>query len=158
PAHQVWLPPLADPPTLDALLPPRVLDPQRGLTVQVPELQGTLHAVVGIVDRPLDQRRDPVWWELAGARGPASVAGGPGSGRSTVLRSLMLSLALTHTPQEVQFYCLDFGGGALGSLREVPHVGGVATRLDPGAVRRTIAELMVLLAERERRFNAGAID
>ncbi|GAA0726723.1 type VII secretion protein EccCa [Dactylosporangium roseum] len=158
PAHQVWLPPLADPPTLDALMPPRALDPERGLNVQVPELQGTLHAVIGIVDRPLDQRRDPVWWELAGSAGHAVVVGGPASGKSTVLRSLILSLALTHTPREAQFYCLDFGGGALGSLRDVPHVGGIATRLDPGAVRRTIAELQVLLAERERRFATAAID
>ncbi|MEV6931463.1 type VII secretion protein EccCa [Dactylosporangium sp. NPDC051485] len=158
PAHQVWLPPLSDPPTLDALLPSRVADPERGLTVQVAELQGSLHAVVGIVDRPLDQRRDPVWWELAGSAGHAVVVGGPGSGKSTLLRSLILSLALSHTPREAQFYCLDFGGGALGSLREVPHVGGVATRLDPGAVRRTVAELQVLLAERERRFAAAAVD
>ncbi|MFB9450300.1 type VII secretion protein EccCa [Dactylosporangium vinaceum] len=158
PAHQVWLPPLAEPPTLDALLPARLVDPERGLTVQVPELQGSLHAVVGIVDRPLDQRRDPVWWELAGSAGHAVVVGGPGSGKSTVLRSLILSLALSHTPREAQFYCLDFGGGALGTLREVPHVGGVATRLDPGAVRRTVAELFVLLGERERRFTAAAVD
>jgi S-DNA-T family DNA segregation ATPase FtsK/SpoIIIE len=158
PAHQVWLPPLSDPPTLDALLPSRIADPQRGLTVQVAELQGGLHAVVGIVDRPLDQRRDPVWWEMAGSAGHAVVVGGPGSGKSTLLRSLVLSLALSHTPREAQFYCLDFGGGALASLREVPHVGGVATRLDPGAVRRTVAELLVLLAERERRFAGAAID
>jgi S-DNA-T family DNA segregation ATPase FtsK/SpoIIIE len=158
PAHQVWLPPLSDPPTLDGLLPPRMADPQRGLTVQVPELQGALHAVIGIVDRPLDQRRDPVWWELAGSAGHAVIVGGPQSGKSTVLRSLILSLALTHTPREVQFYCLDFGGGAVGSLRDVPHVGGVASRLDAGAVRRTIAELRVLLAERERRFTTATVD
>ena len=57
----------------------------------------------------------------------------------------MISLALTHTPREVQFYCLDFGGGALSGLRDLPHVGAVATRLDVGQVRRTIAELTLLL-------------
>ncbi|WP_433215084.1 type VII secretion protein EccCa [Dactylosporangium sp. CS-047395] len=158
PAHQVWLPPLDESPTLDALLPARVVDDERGLTVQEQALRGGLRAVLGIVDRPLDQRRDPLWWELAGSAGHAVVVGGPGSGKSTVLRSLILSLALAHTPREAQFYCLDFGGGALGALRELPHVGGVATRLDPGAVRRTIAELNVLLAERERRFATAAVD
>ncbi len=58
------------------------------------------------------------------------VVGGPKSGRSTILRDLVLSLALTHTPREVQIYGLDFGGGALASLRDLPHVGGVAARLD----------------------------
>ncbi|HEY2673138.1 MAG TPA: type VII secretion protein EccCa [Rugosimonospora sp.] len=152
PAHQVWLPPLAEPPTLDALLPPFTSDPDRGLNVQVPQLQGGLMAVVGIVDRPLEQRRDPLWWELAGSAGHVLVVGGPQSGKSTLMRSLILSLALTHTPREAQFYCLDFGGGALASLRDLPHVGGVAARLDTGEVRRTVAEMTVLLAERERHF------
>ena len=39
-------------------------------------------------------------------------AGGTQAGKSTLLRSLIAALALTHTPAEVQFYCLDFGGEA----------------------------------------------
>ena len=63
----------------------------------------------------------------------------PGTSRSsarrraasrTALRTLICALALTHTPAEVQVYCLDFGGGALAALRDLPHVGGVAGRLD----------------------------
>ncbi|GAA4949222.1 hypothetical protein GCM10023238_14430 [Streptomyces heliomycini] len=35
-----------------------------------------------------------------------AIAGGPQSGKSTLLRTLITALALTHTPREVQFYCL----------------------------------------------------
>jgi S-DNA-T family DNA segregation ATPase FtsK/SpoIIIE len=49
-------------------------------------------------------------------------------------------------------YCLDFGGGALSGLADLPHVGGVAGRQDTAAVRRTVAEVAALLARRERRF------
>ena len=42
PAHQVWLPPLAEPPTLDELLPALVPDPERGLTVRRRRLHGAL--------------------------------------------------------------------------------------------------------------------
>jgi len=157
-AHQVWLPPLDEPPTLDQLLPPLVHDQNRGTTVATPELHGALQAVVGVIDRPLDQRRDLLTLDLAGGAGHAIVVGGPQSGKSTLLRSLVCSLALTHTPREVQFYCLDFGGGALTSLRELPHVGGVATRLDSGQVRRTVAELRTLLEQRERDFAAHGVD
>ena len=55
-------------------------------------------------------------------------------------------------------YCLDFGGGSLGALRELPHVGGVAGRLDQAQVRRTVGEMATLLADRERRFAARGID
>ena len=158
PAHQVWLPPLAEPSTLDQLLPPLINHPQRGLTVHDGNLLGALHGVVGIVDKPFEQRRDPMWLDLSGGLGNLVLVGGPQSGKSNFLRTLVVSLALTHTPREVQVYGLDFGGGALTALRELPHLGSVATRRDVNRVRRTIAELSGLLQEREARFAAMGVD
>ena len=40
-----------------------------------------------------------------------SVVGGPRSGKSTLLRTIVTSMALTTTPLESQFFVLDFGGG-----------------------------------------------
>ena len=158
PAHQVWLPPLDDTVTLDALLGDARQDPERGLTT-VPSGQiGALRPVLGLVDRPYEQRRDPLELDLAGAAGHVLVLGGPQSGKSTTLRTLITSLALTHTPREVQFYCLDFGGGTLAALDDLPHVSGVAGRLATGAVRRTVAEVWTLLAQRERLFAEHGID
>jgi ESX secretion system protein EccC len=158
PAHQVWLPPLAEPPTLDQLLPPLVHSPDRGLTVNNANLFGAVHGVVGVVDKPFEQRRDLMWLDLAGGTGNLVVVGGPQSGKSTFLRTLVTSVALTHTPREAQFYCLDFGGGALTALRDLPHVGGVATRRDVNLVRRTVAELAGLMQAREALFAANGID
>ncbi len=90
--------------------------------------------------------------------GHVAVVGGPQSGKSTALRTLICALALTHTPAEAQVYCLDFGGGTLAALRELPHVGGVAGRLDTAAVRRTVGEVATLLADRERRFAEIGVD
>ncbi|MGW4497963.1 type VII secretion protein EccCa [Micromonospora sp. NPDC004336] len=158
PAHQVWLPPLAEPPTLDQLLPPLTADPARGVTVAHAGLVGELQVAVGVVDKPFDQRRDVLWFDLAGAAGHTVVVGGPQSGKSTLLRTIVTSLALTHTPREAQVYCLDLGSSALSSLRDLPHVGAVATRLDGGLVRRTVAEMQLLMGERERRFGERGID
>jgi DNA segregation ATPase FtsK/SpoIIIE, S-DNA-T family len=158
PAHQVWLPPLREPPTLSQLLPPLMAAPGRGITVCNPAVHGTLCTPVGVVDKPFEQRRDLLLLDLAGAAGHAIVVGGPHSGKSTLLRTAILSFALTHTPREVQFYCLDFSGGALVPLRDLPHVGGVGTRRDLGQVRRTIAELKLLLQQREERFTRHGID
>ncbi|WP_422737298.1 type VII secretion protein EccCa [Micromonospora sp. WMMD729] len=152
PAHQVWLPPLGDPPALDELVGAVEVDPTRGLTVANPELHGALGVPVAVVDRPLEQRRDLLWLTLDGAAGHVAVVGAPQSGKSTALRTLICALALTHTPAEAQVYCLDFGGGGLTALRDLPHVGGVTGRADPTAVRRTVGELTTLLVDRERRF------
>ncbi|MGW4034164.1 type VII secretion protein EccCa [Streptomyces sp. NPDC004838] len=156
PAHQVWLPPLGEPSTLDELLGPLEPHPEYGLTCTA--LRGRLKAPVGIVDRPFDQRRDPLMVDLSGAGGHMAVAGGPQSGKSTLLRTLMTSLALTHTPRDVQFYCLDFGGGTLSGLVGLPHMGGVAARADRERVGRVIAEVTALLARREGFFLEHGID
>ncbi|GLY64813.1 type VII secretion protein EccCa [Amycolatopsis taiwanensis] len=158
PAHQVWLPPLAEPPTLDQLLNPLMTSPERGLTTGETEHHGALRAAAGIIDRPADQRRDVCWLDLSGAGGNLVVVGGPHSGKSTVVRTVIGSLALTHTPAEVQFFCLDFGGGGLTAMRELAHVGGVANRREVDRVRRSVAEARTLLAEREQRFAERGID
>ncbi|ANH95198.1 secretion protein EccC [Streptomyces sp. SAT1] len=146
PAHQVWLPPLAEPPTLDLLLPPPGA-PARFLTVPV-----------GVVDRPFDQRREELTADLSGAGGHVGIAGGPQSGKSTLIRTLIAALALTHTPREVQFYCLDFGGGALTGLAGLPHVGQVTGRLDPERMARTVAEVTGVVARRERLFAEQGVE
>src|SRR3954452_13410834 len=74
------------------------------------------------------------------------------------MRTLICSLALTHSPAQVQFYCLDFGGGTLASIAGLPHVGSVAGRLDTDKVSRTIAEINALIAQRERGFADLGID
>ncbi|MFJ3672570.1 type VII secretion protein EccCa [Streptomyces sp. NPDC090106] len=157
-AHEVWLPPLDEPSSLDELLPGLALDPERGFTATRWPSAGRLKVPVGLVDKPFDQRRDPLVVDLSGAEGHVGIAGGSQSGKSTLLRTLITSLALTHTPREVQFYCLDFGGGTLTGLTGLPHVGGVASRLDSERINRTVAEVTAVLNHREQFFLDHNID
>ncbi len=157
-AHRVWLPPLDEPSPLDVLLPGIAPDPERGLTAAGWPGTGRLRVPVGLVDKPFEQRRDPLVVDLSGAGGHVAVAGGSQSGKSTLARTLIAALALTHTPAEIQFYCLDFGGGGLSQLAALPHVGGVAARLNPERVHRAVAEVMTLLARREQFFVDHTLD
>ncbi|CAM5235372.1 Type VII secretion protein EccC OS=Streptomyces fumanus OX=67302 GN=GCM10018772_70890 PE=4 SV=1 [Streptomyces fumanus] len=158
PAHQVWLPPLDLPTTLDQILPPLTTDERYGLTATDWPGRGQLAVPVGVVDRPFEQMRDLLMVDLSAAGGHVAIAGGAQSGKSTLVRTLMCALALTHTPREVQFYCLDFGGGTLAGLDGLPHVSGVASRLDAERVNRVLAEVGTLLEERERFFLNHGID
>jgi S-DNA-T family DNA segregation ATPase FtsK/SpoIIIE len=139
------------------LLPPLVDNPVLGPR-PVGELETRLLTVpAGLVDLPALQRRELLVADLSGSKGNVAVVGGPQSGKSTILRTLICGLALTHTAEEVQFYCLDFGG-TLTSLAKLPHVGSVAGRLDRDRVTRTVLEMSNLLARREALFASNNID
>ncbi|GAB3854816.1 type VII secretion protein EccC [Nocardioides maradonensis] len=133
-ARQVWLPPLEEPERLG-----RLVDESAA---------GRLVLPVGVVDRPREQRRDPLLLDLTEAGGHVAVVGAPRSGKSTLLQTLVTALALAHTPQEVQVYLLDLGGG-LAPLTGLPHVAGAAGRTEPEVVRRVVAELTALLDHRQ---------
>ncbi|MDX3855712.1 type VII secretion protein EccCa [Streptomyces sp. AK02-01A] len=158
PAHQVWLPPLDEAPTLDQLLPGIAATADRGLNAAEYSRPGGLAVPLGLIDKPFEQRREVLYRDFSGAAGHMLVVGGPQSGKSTLMRTLISSFALTHTPHEVQFYALDFGGGGLASLADLPHVGGVASRLDPERVRRAVAEVLGVLNRREEFFRANGVD
>ncbi|MEU3602493.1 type VII secretion protein EccCa [Streptomyces sp. NPDC006798] len=157
-AHQVWLPPLDNPPTLDELVPGLANVDGRGLTQPGYEGAGRLVVPLGVVDKPFEQRRDTLYRDFSGAAGHMQIIGGPQSGKSTLLRGLISAFALTHTPHEVQFYGLDFGGGGMSAVAGLPHVGGIASRLDPERVRRTVAEVHGILTRREEYFRSAGID
>lgn len=157
-AHQVWLPPLDRPDTLDRLMPDLAPTPGLGLVSERWRRRGGLVVPLGTVDRPREQRRDPLTVDLTGAGGHVAVVGGPRSGKSTLLRTIVTGLSLTTTPQESQFLVLDFGGGTFAPFAGLPHVAGVGTRAEPDVVRRIVAEVRGIVDRREAHFRAHGID
>ncbi|WP_299565297.1 type VII secretion protein EccCb [uncultured Mycolicibacterium sp.] len=138
-AYRMWLPPLTDPTPVDELV---ARDGQRRL----------LRFPLGIMDEPRRHRQDVWGVDVAGAGGNIAVGGAPQTGKSTFLQTLIVSAAATHTPLQVQFYCVDLGGGGLLYLEDLPHVGGVATRTEPERVNRLVAEVKAVLRQREEIF------
>jgi S-DNA-T family DNA segregation ATPase FtsK/SpoIIIE len=142
----VWVPPL--PPRL-ALS--RVVDVER-------RGEAPMRVPLGLLDDPGAQRQTPWLLDLASAGGHVAVIGAPGSGRSTVLRTIAAATALSTAPGQVAVYGIDLSGGGLAALEAFPHVGGVATRADPATVQRLLEELQLMIVERERVFRERRID
>ncbi|GAB2800282.1 hypothetical protein GCM10027176_00330 [Actinoallomurus bryophytorum] len=149
---EAWSRPLTAPPTIDHLLPPLVPTHDRGLTTTTASEGGPLMVPLGMVDRPFTLVPDVLRVDLTSH---LLVSGPAGSGRSTLLTTLAVALALTHSPREAQVYCLD-PGGSLGALSGLPHVGAVAG--DAETARATLAKLTALLDHRERFFSEHGLD
>ena len=158
PAHQVWLPPLETPDTFATLMPDLRPDPELGFVSRAWRESGTLRVPLGTVDLPLEQRRETLVLDLSGAGGNFAIVGGPQTGKSTALRTIVQALSLTYTPQEVQFYVMDFGGGTFAGFANAPHVAGVATRDTEEVRTRMLAEIAAIMDDRERYFGQNGID
>lgn len=83
--------------------------------------------------------------------GPHLLVGGTtGSGKSEFLRTLVGSMALAHSPADLQFVLVDFKGGAgLGTLQKFPHTSALVTDLDGRGMDRILASLRAEIHRRE---------
>lgn len=86
------------------------------------------------------------------------VAGTTGAGKSELLRSLALALALTHPPDRINFLFLDFkGGSGLGPLTGLVHCVGLLTDLTRDELERTLTSLRAEIRLREEALAAARV-
>ncbi len=138
-AYRMWLPPLADPTPVNELI-SRDYD------------RRPLRVGLGVMDEPRRHRQEVWGIDITSAAGNVAIGGAPQTGKSTLLQTFILSAAASHTPRQIQFYCVDMGGGGLMYVEDLPHVGGVATRAEPDRANRVVAEVKTVLRQREQTF------
>lgn len=146
--YRLWQPPLTQPVAIDDLV-------NRFLGHPWQKEYGSARNLVfpiGVIDRPFKHDQPPWTVDTSGPGSNVLILGAGGSGKTTALQTLISSAALTHTPDQVQFYCLAYSSTALTTVSKLPHVGEVAGPTDPYGVRRTVAELLALVRERKRSF------
>uniref|UniRef100_I5ASE3 Type VII secretion protein EssC, C-terminal domain n=1 Tax=Eubacterium cellulosolvens (strain ATCC 43171 / JCM 9499 / 6) TaxID=633697 RepID=I5ASE3_EUBC6 len=89
------------------------------------------------------------------AHGPHGlVAGTTGSGKSELVQTYIMSLAVNFSPYEVAFLLIDYKGGGMADLfRNLPHLLGTITNLDGSQSMRAMASIHAELARRQEIFN-----
>ncbi len=98
----------------------------------------------------LDAHGRPVVVDVVRDGPHALVAGTTGAGKSELLQSLVLGLALTTSPRDLAIALVDYKGGAsFGGCVGLPHVVGQVTDLEPGLAGRALAGLRAELRRRE---------
>ncbi|PRY14749.1 S-DNA-T family DNA segregation ATPase FtsK/SpoIIIE [Kineococcus rhizosphaerae] len=88
----------------------------------------------------------------------ALLAGTTGSGKSVLLTTLVVSLALARAPEHLQFVLVDYkGGAAFGECTRLPHVAGLVTDLDDQLADRVLRSLRAEVSRRERVLAAAGV-
>ncbi len=103
---------------------------------------------VAVADDPGRQRQLAAGWNLD--HGNVMLLGIPGSGTSTTLASIALTLAATYPPEELDLLVLDMGSRDLAPLADLPHTAAYVGS-GSGAREQQIRLLKYLRAELDRR-------
>ncbi len=130
-----WLPPLPEVVDLGELAAPPA-DHDAGRVV-----------VIGLQDDPAHQARRPAVVDLE-AEGGFAVFGAGGSGRTTALRTAVVSAVSDATPADVEVVAFDFASRSLLPLLDLPHTRMVCTADD---LDTAAAQIDALVAEADRR-------
>ena len=136
----VWLPPLPERLPFDPTRPPTPLS-----------------AIVGVTDLPRHQRVSRATLDFGGSGGNLAIVGGPRSGKSTTLATIVASLAAHSSPSDIAFYGIDLGGGLLDRFGALPHVGSVFGRSHREEIPRLIHQIHALIEARVDEFRVHGL-
>jgi len=108
---------------------------------------------VGMFDMPVAQAQGIQYLNFT-EDGHYGIYGAPGTGKTTFLKSLLVSIGLYYRPDAVNVYILDFGSWGLNVFASMPHVGGVVldgedeklTKLE-GMIRQEIEDRKVIFLQ-----------
>ena len=142
-----WMPPLKEKYYLEDVL--GSLD--QDLTALWGEGQKELIALTGIFDDPSGQRQEPLKLNFT-QEGNLCVYGGAGTGKTTFVEGIMMSLAYSYSPKQCNFYILDFGGGSLKKYSNLPHCGGVISVEEEDKLNQFILFIFRIMEERKQLF------
>lgn len=112
-----------------------------------------LNAVIGMADDPANQAQIPVMVDFA-AGGHHMVIGTVSTGKSTLLQTIIYSLAACYTPDLLNIYCLDFSAKMMSVFSDLKHVGGYMdeTDLETDHIGKFFTMVARILDERKERF------
>lgn len=112
-------------------------------------------ATIGLVDDVRAQAQYPLHIDFSKV-GHLGIYGASGMGKTTFLQTVVYSMICQYhyTPEEVNFYAMDFGGRNLGYLESLPHTGGVVFGDDEVGIGNLEKLLNDIINERKSLFAA----
>lgn len=149
PLPQPWLPPLRTNITLAEL---SSVDYHQAWQ----QTKQPLQAVIGMVDIPSEQAQRPISIDLS-ADGNLAVYASAGYGKSTFLQTVIMDLAMTHNPQQMHVYLLDFGTNGLLPLRDLPQVADTIMLDEDEKINKFIKRMDDTLKTRKRLLSEQAV-
>ncbi|MCR4789427.1 MAG: hypothetical protein K5888_12675 [Lachnospiraceae bacterium] len=87
------------------------------------------------------------------------IAGTTGSGKSELLQTYLISLCLSFSPDDVNFFIIDYKGGGTGNaLSDLPHCAGVISNLSGSMIKRAMSAIRSENEQRQRLLSESGVN
>lgn len=118
-----------------------------------------INPIIGEYDSPANQSQGYLSLDL-NERGNTFIAGISGSGKTTMLSTMLYSIITTHNSDEVNAYILDFGAEKLKMFEKAPQIGEVLTIGDKNKINYLFYKIQNEIARRKKYFsnNGGSFE
>ena len=110
-----------------------------------------INPVIGEYDDPINQQQHLLTLPIS-KEGNTLIYGMPGSGKELVLTTIVYSSVTKYTPEDINFYILDFSSETMLNLNKLPHVGDVILASDKDKIENLFKMINTYLEERKNLF------
>lgn len=87
------------------------------------------------------------------------IAGTTGSGKSETLQTLLLSLAVNYSPEDIGFFIIDYKGGGMSNLFDgLPQMIGQISNLSGSQIHRAMVSIKSENRRRQRLFQKAGVN
>ena len=111
----------------------------------------SFNPIIGEYDDPSNQRQGLLTLNLSNTSNTI-IYGIPGSGKELLLSTLVFSLIVNHTPEEINIYIIDFGTELLKMYNNAPQVGDIVSSGDDEKIDKLFQMLEKEIEERKEKF------
>jgi len=116
-----------------------------------------LKVPIGLIDFPSLAKQQIFTLDVA--EGGVAIFGAAGWGKTIFLKTLILSLAAIHTPDDLWIYIMDFARGGLKDMAVLPHVDTTIDVVDTERVERLLRVLGNMIDDRTKKVrDAGGFE
>lgn len=141
-SYSLWLPPLAD------------LIASNQLPFSADNDSRQLCAPLGLIDDIYNQKQPILNMNL---QGNIAIYGSGGSGKSTMLQTILIQFAINYSPQQFQYLLIDMGSRSFSYLKNDPHCEAVVFGDDSNQISELFDDLNQEINQRKILFERNNV-
>lgn len=116
-----------------------------------PSPMGWFRIPIGIYDIP-ERQEQGIQYINFDTESHYGIYGLPGTGKTTILKTIIMQLGMHYTPDDVNIFILDMGSCTMKMFEGMPHVGGVAIASEEDKLKKIADYIGNAISERKKKF------